>query len=79
MCGGSFLTSGVSCQRAQIKAVFEILSSHDHEHLHAPFAKHVRAACKSRDSFIEAVTNTKAKLVHSHTTPPNSKTATQGK
>ena len=79
MCGGSLLTSGVSCQRAQIKAVCENLSCHDHEHFHAPFAKHVRAACKSRDSFIEAVTNTKAKLVHSHTTPPNSKTATQGK
>ena len=85
-CGICGAHAGVSCQaacQAPIKHQCENLSCHDHEHFHAPFAKHVRAACKSRsrDSFIQALTNTtrKAKSVHSHTTPPNSKTATQGK
>ena len=79
MCGAHAGVSWQAACQAPIKHQCENLSCHDHEHFHTPFVKHVRAAWKSRDSFIEAVTNTKARLVHSHTTPPNSKTATQGK
>ena len=58
MCGAHARVSWRAPCQAPIKHQCENLSCHDHEHFHAPFAKHVRAICKSRDSFIEALTNT---------------------